>query len=147
MRNAPLPTLNHLIRRGIADRDLYRQAVGAVREPGLRAVIGEIAESLDAVILDLQREVTRRGGKAALTGTATGMTRRSIAEMSAAVSRDPDGTYIRCLEQTESRLLEAFERENEAPVDAEIGRLIARHLPRLRNIHLDVSSLAQAARS
>jgi uncharacterized protein (TIGR02284 family) len=147
MSRALLPTLNQLIRRGIADRDLYRQAVSAVREPGLRAVIGEIADSLETVIVDLQREVDRRGGRVALNGTVVGLTRRSLAEVFASVSRDPDAIYIRCLEQTEHRLLLAFERQAESPVDDDVSRVLARHLPRLRNIHLDVSSLAQAARS
>ncbi len=37
--------VNGLIRRVIADRDLYRQAARGVREPGLKTILEESAAS------------------------------------------------------------------------------------------------------
>jgi uncharacterized protein (TIGR02284 family) len=146
-RSAP-SILNSLIRLGIDDRDLYLQAVEAVREPGLRTVLREMAESLQPVIVDLQREVVARDGRPAHGGTLIGSARRLGAVLISSLAGDKDSAYILRLEQAEGRLLRAFEHEaisHLAPGD--IGMVVGRHLPRLRSIHLDMHSLALAARS
>jgi uncharacterized protein (TIGR02284 family) len=107
-----------------------------------------MADSLQPVIVDLQHEVDLRAGRAARGGTVLGVARRLSAGIAASLAGDRDSAYILRLEQAEGRLLRAFEREalsRLAPGD--IGAVIGRHLPRLRSIHLDMHSLALAARS
>ena len=65
MERNSIRVVNGLIRRVIADRDLYGQAARGVREPGLKAILQESAESLTAIAAELQNEVTATGGRPA----------------------------------------------------------------------------------
>jgi uncharacterized protein (TIGR02284 family) len=137
--------LNALIRRGIDDRDLYRQTATQVAEPGLRVVLGEMADAVEGVIDGLQAEVATLGGKPAVAGTTGGSLRRSLAGVQIGMADDCDASGIRWLEQRESRLLVAFEQVADRP--GCVRAVAERYLPRLRNLHIDMCSLAQAARS
>lgn len=136
--------LNALIRRGIDDRDLYRQTATQVAEPGLRVVLGEMADAVEDVVDGLQTEVTKLGGKAATAGTTGGSLRRSLAGVQIGMANDGDAIGIRWLEQRESRLLVAFEQVADRP--GCLQAIAQRYLPRLRNVHVDMCSLARAAR-
>jgi uncharacterized protein (TIGR02284 family) len=137
--------LNALIRRGIDDQDLYRQTATQVAEPGLRVVLGEMADTVRDIVIGLQAEVLTLGGKPATAGTTGGSLRRSLAGVQIGMANDGDVTGIRWLEQRESRLLVAFEQVAERP--GCVQAIALRFLPRLRNVHIDMCSLAQAARS
>jgi uncharacterized protein (TIGR02284 family) len=141
MERTSIRVVNGLIRRVIADRDLYRQASRSVREPGLRAILEESADSLNAIAGDLQGQVSATGGKPALAGWAMSGVRRTVVEASAKLSHDPDVTWIRTLEQMERRLLDAFLKLEASSGDrATVGR----HIARLRLLHLDMSNLGGA---
>lgn len=141
MERSAVRVVNGLIRRVIADRDLYLQAARAVREPGLAAILNESAASLTAIANDLQAEVSATGGRAATAGRAFSGMRRTMMEASARLSHDPDVTYIRTLEQMERRLLDAFLKLEASSRDrAAVGR----HIARLRLLHLDMVQLGGA---
>jgi len=127
MERNSIRVVNGLIRRVIADRDLYGQAARGVREPGLKAILQESAESLTAIAAELQGEVTATGGRPATAGGPMSGVRRSVMEATAKLSHDPDVTYIRTLELMERRLLDAFLRLESSSGDrAIVGRHIAR---------------------
>lgn len=141
MERTSIRVVNGLIRRVIADRDLYRQAARSVREPGLRAILEESADSLTAIAGDLQGQVSATGGKPAVAGGPMSGVRRTMMEASVKLSHDPDVTWIRTLEQMEQRLLGAFLRLEATSGDrAAVGR----HIARLRLLHLDMSNLGGA---
>jgi uncharacterized protein (TIGR02284 family) len=141
MERTSIRVVNGLIRRVIADRDLYRQASRSVREPGLRAILEESADSLTAIAGDLQGQVSATGGKPALAGGPMSGVRRTMMEASVKLSHDPDVTWIRTLEHMEQRLLEAFLRLEASSGDrAAVGR----HIARLRLLHLDMTNLGGA---
>jgi uncharacterized protein (TIGR02284 family) len=141
MERTSIRVVNGLIRRVIADRDLYRHAARGVREPGLRAILEESADSLDLIAGDLQGQVAARGARPAVAGSAMSTVRRTVAEASVMLSHDPDVTWIRTLELMERRLLAAFLRLEASSGDrATVGR----HIARLRLLHLDMSNLGGA---
>lgn len=141
MERTSIRVVNGLIRRVIADRDLYRQAARGVREPGLRAILEESAESLTAIAGDLQGQVSATGGRPAVAGGPLSGVRRTMMEASVKLSHDPDVTYIRTLEHMERRLLDAFLRLESSSGDrATVGR----HIARLRLLHLDMTNLGGA---
>lgn len=141
MERTSIRVVNGLIRRVIADRDLYRHAARGVREPGLRAILEESADSLTAIAGDLQGQVSATGGKPALAGGPMSGVRRTMMDASVKLSHDPDVTWIRTLEQMEQRLLEAFLRLEASSGDrAAVGR----HIARLRLLHLDMTNLGGA---
>lgn len=141
MERSAVRVVNGLIRRVIADRDLYQHAAQGVREPGLRAILEESAASLTTIAAELQREVSATGGRAATAGSAFSGVRRTMMDASVKLSHDPDVTYIRTLEQMERRLLEAFLKLEATSKDrATVGR----HIARLRLLHLDMIHLGGA---
>lgn len=141
MERRAVRIVNGLIRRVIADRDLYLQASRGVLEPGLKAILDESAAALTIIARDLQAEVTATGGRPATAGHAFAGVRRTVVEASARLSQDPDVTYIRTLEHMERRLLDAFLKLEASSDDrATVGR----HIARLRLLHLDMVQLGGA---
>lgn len=141
MERNSIRVVNGLIRRVIADRDLYRQAARGVREPGLKAILIESADSLTAIAGELQGEVTATGGRAATAGGPMSGVRRTMMEASVKLSSDPDVTYIRTLELMERRLLDAFLKLEASSGDRAI---VGRHIARLRLLHLDMLHMGGA---
>jgi uncharacterized protein (TIGR02284 family) len=142
MERTSTRVVNGLIRRVIADRDLYRQAARGVREPGLKAILEESADALTAIAGELQLQVTSTGARPATAGGPLSGVRRTMMEASVKLSHDPDVTYIRTLEQMERRLLDAFLKLEATSGDR---ALVGRHIARLRLLHLDMMHLGGAA--
>lgn len=142
MERTSTRVVNGLIRRVIADRDLYRQAARGVREPGLKVILEESADALTAIATDLQSQVAATGARAAVAGGPMSGVRRTMMEASVKLSHDPDVTYIRTLEQMERRLLDAFLKLEASSGDR---ALVGRHIARLRLLHLDMTNLGSAA--
>lgn len=142
MERTSIRVVNGLIRRVMADRDLYRHAARGVREPGLQAILDESADSLTAIVLDMQGQVSASGARPAVAAGPMSGVRRTMMEASVKLSHDPDVTYIRTLEQMERRLLDAFLKLEASSGDrATVGR----HIARLRLLHLDMANLSGAA--
>jgi uncharacterized protein (TIGR02284 family) len=144
--NSAHTTCNQLIRRCIDLHRLYRHAAQAVNEPGLRAVLGEDAQVLAAVVVELQNDVTQAGGEARRRGSWRAALRCRMVGSTARVADRQDNAWIRALAQDESALLRAFERAI-AALPEDTARSLRRQLPRLRGIHMDMHSLAGAAHS
>lgn len=135
------PGYNALIRRGIDDRDLYRRALGQVREPGLQALLAENLHTLDALIGDLQKQMRVTGRTPARHGTLPGTIRVALAELSAGMSSNRDATWVHWLARNECSLLQRFE-DQMAHASDESARVLGVQLSRLHNIHRDMHCLA-----
>lgn len=132
---------NTLIRRGIDDRNLYRDAVLQVHEPGLRALLSENAQTLDVLIGDLQALVRASGKTPASHGTFAGSVCRAVTSMRARHSAHCDATWVHDLARHECGLLNCIERQiRHAP--AETVSILDRQRLRLYGIHRDMHCLA-----
>jgi len=142
---ASQPRYNALIRRSIELQRLCQQAAQQVAEPGLRVVLQENSAALELLILDLQMQLSARGGRPATRGRwNSALPWRSAAWWVRSVSLT-DSQWIRLLARREAALLEQFEQVlAAAPAEAaiELGRLTGR----VQAVHLDMHSLAVAAR-
>lgn len=141
---APTAMFNALIRRSIDLRRLYRCAAMAC-EPGLRMVLNENAQTLDLLIADLQAQLRGTGGRACQHGSWRAVAYRHLLGWLLHAAERRDSAWIRALAHRESALLQAFEQAI-AAAPAESGLSLSRQLPRLRNIHLDMHSLAGTVR-
>ncbi|MEW9622656.1 DUF2383 domain-containing protein [Rhodanobacter geophilus] len=139
-------TCNQLIRRGIDLCHLYRHASLMVSEPGLRAVLGEEAQALATLVVELQHEVELAGGEPRRHGSWGAALRCRMVDGMARVSARRDNAWIHALAQDESAMLRAFEHAV-AHLPEESAQGLRRQLPRLRGIHLDMHSLDGAAHS
>ncbi|WP_414649799.1 hypothetical protein [Dyella sp.] len=140
----PVALYNALIRRGIDDRALYRRALIQVREPGLRVLLEENAQTLDALIADLQQQVLDQGARAADHGTMMGAARGWFLDVTVSRAGDAhrDTAWVRCLARCECALLDCFERHAGAAANDDSARVLRRQLCRLHRIHLDMHCLA-----
>jgi len=143
---APRSIYEPLIRHSIDLCRLYRRAATAAREPGLRIVLNENAQTLMQVVADLQAQQQRTGEPASHRGTWRGTVRaRWAAGLPHSASRT-DNDWIRDLGQHEMRLLHLFERATIATAPADVALVLRRQLPRLHGIHLDMHGLGGTAR-
>ncbi|NYE28651.1 uncharacterized protein (TIGR02284 family) [Rhodanobacter sp. K2T2] len=139
----PQSTYNTLIQRSIDLLQLYRHAASSC-EPGLKVVLDENAQTLAAMIGDLQAQLHASGGKPSRSGTMRGAMRRHIAGSLTRMASHRDVAWIRELSDGESSLLHAFERVV-AELPPESALALRRQLPRLNSIHLDMDNLAGTA--
>jgi uncharacterized protein (TIGR02284 family) len=139
----PQRTYNTLIQRSIDLLQLYRRAAASC-EPGLKMVLDENAQTLDAMITDLQTQLRASGGTPSRSGTVRGSMRRHIAGSLTRLASHRDEAWIRELSYGESSLLHAFETVVAGlPPDSALA--LRRQLPRLNGIHLDMDNLAGTA--
>jgi uncharacterized protein (TIGR02284 family) len=135
---------NGLIRRSIALRALYSHAAAQVSEPGLRTVLGEEAQSLEAVIAELQAQMRRHDDTPATRSGVLGAARRRLDAWVVRGMPRSDDAWIRLLARNEQALLRAFERVLGRLASGDMTATLHRQLPRLQSIHLDMHSLAKA---
>jgi len=139
----PQATYNTLIQRSIDLLALYQQAASTC-EPGLRVILDENAQTLDAMICDLQTQLRDSGGTPRRNGTLRGAARRYVTGSLVRASTDRSVAWIRELADNESGLLQAFEKVV-AALPAESALALRRQIPRLTSIHLDMDNLAGTA--
>lgn len=145
MSLASQPLYNALIRRSIDLQRLCGQAAQQVAEPGLRVVLQENAAALALLILDLQMQLAALGGRPATRGRWNAPAPWRSATWWVRSMTLSDSQWIRLLARREAALLAQFERVLEAAPSeaaAELGRLAGR----MQAVHLDMHSLATAAR-
>lgn len=145
MSLASQPLYNALIRCSIDLQRLCKQAAQQVEEPGLRVVLQENAAALELLILDLQMQLAALGGRPATRGHWNAPAPWRSATWWVRSMTLSDGQWIRLLARREAVLLAQFEQVLEAaPREAatELGRLAGR----MQAVHLDMHSLALAAR-
>jgi uncharacterized protein (TIGR02284 family) len=142
----PYRLYNYFIRQGIDDRELYRCAAGEVSEPGLQVVLHESADSLNAMIGEMQLQVRCSGHVPARHGTPFGLLQRwMLARWDQLCTGQHDRRWIHRLLRSEGVLLESIERRIPC-VTPDAAQFLRRQLPRLHGIHLDMHSLARSAR-
>lgn len=135
----PQATYNVLIQRSIDLVALYRRAASAC-EPGLGFILSENAQTLDAMIDELQSQLRASGGIPRQSGTLRGAARRYLGSVST-MTTPCDVAWVRALAGHESELLQAFEKVV-AKLPPESALALRRQLPRLNSIHLDMGYLA-----
>ncbi|AND69935.1 hypothetical protein ATSB10_24810 [Dyella thiooxydans] len=141
MALATQPLYNALIRRSIDLQRLCQLAAQQVVEPGLRVVLLENAAALELFVLDLQMELSARGGRPATTGRWRGPLQRRLASWWARGMPLKDTQWIRLLSRREAVLVRHFEEAMAlAPIDT--AQCLRRLASRLQAIHLDMGMLA-----
>jgi uncharacterized protein (TIGR02284 family) len=143
---APRSIYEPLIQHSIDLCRLYRRAATAAREPGLRSVLNENAQTLMLVVADLQAQQRRTGEPSRQRGTLRGTLRAQWAAGMPNNASRTDNDWIHALGQYEVRLLHLFERATIATAPADVALVLRRQLPRLHGIHLDMHGLGGTAR-
>ncbi|HET6431864.1 DUF2383 domain-containing protein [Dyella sp.] len=145
MSLASPPPYNALIRRCIDLQRLCQHAARNVSEPGLRVVLQETAAALELLVIDLQTQAAASGRRPASRGRWSGPLQRRLTSLWMHGAPLRDDQWIRLLARREAAVLQLFEQTVGAATPDNAPTL-RRLLPQLQAVHLDMHSLAAAAR-
>lgn len=128
-------TLNELIAIARDGREFYREAAQKVEDAELQALFTRVAGVKDAIIAELGAAVQAVGGEPEDSGTLRGSMQEMYGKLRAALG-DREYGYVAELEESEDRLLHAFEDaagdERTPPAARDV---VARLLPEVRSCH------------
>lgn len=128
-------TLNDLIEIARDGGDFYTEAAQKVSEPSLSALFTQMAGHKREIVDALSATVASTGGDPADHGTMVGSMHQMYGKVRAAFG-DTTYAYVAELEESEDRLLHAFEdtlEDSDTPAEARAAA--QRLMPRVRECH------------
>ena len=134
-------TLNELIQIARDGQTFYTDAVAHIRNPNLKVVFRGIIDAKAHLIAALSEHVRVRGTLPSTGGTFTGYFLQLYGDASAKLTNEKDATVIARLEESEDRLLNAFEDAAAAATTPDVREIILRHLPKVRMCHEQMRNL------
>ena len=135
MSNKTANTLNDLISITRDGKDFYEEAAQKVDDAELKTLFARIATTKAQIVGDLSAAVQAAGGKPEDSGTLVGSMQQMYGKIRAAFG-DTEYGYVAELEESEDRLLEAFdEAARDADTPPAARDVIVRLLPEVRASH------------
>ena len=95
----------------------------------------------------LKSQVKLHGDTPADSGTIAGSLRKTYTDIAAKFSNQPEAKFVEQLEQSEDRILHAFEDAFSASQTAEVREIAQTYLPELRRMHDEMRNLKQQLKS
>jgi uncharacterized protein (TIGR02284 family) len=135
------PSLNELIEVLNDGVKFYDDAAGRTRNETYRQLFGRMASTKRAIVSDLKTEVSHQGETPANDGTVLGSLRQAYTDLSAKFSDNPDAKYVSQLEESEDRILHAFQDALTSSEQARIRQIAQNHLPEVRRMHDEMRNL------
>lgn len=142
--NASLNDLIQVLNDGVK---FYHDAASATTNADFQALFQRMADGKRRIAAALKEQVEVRGGEPAESGTLAGSVRQAYTDIAAKLSNAPDTQYVSQLEQSEDRILHAFEDALGASGEPAVRRLAQSHLPDLRSMHDRMRELKQQLKS
>lgn len=137
LRKEKIETLNELIQATRDSADFYADAAGAVQNPELKSLFGEMAESKHGLVGSMSREVRAEAAEPAREGSLRGALHQLYSTVRAEMARDKgDYAYVRELEKSEDRLMSAFHdviKRDDAP--KAVKESLLGYLPKVQQHH------------
>ena len=137
--------LNDLIALVRDGQRFYQHASESVHDAELRELFRDLRAATDELIQALIGKVEANEGDPVSEGTWAGRVRQVYADTRAGLSSNDASVYIRQLEETEDRILQAFEDALETG-DVGMHSLLAPEMPKVRACHDRMRDLAKATR-
>lgn len=135
MSNKTAHTLNDLIAIARDGKDFYEEAAQKVDDTELRTLFARIATTKAQIVNDLSAAVQSAGGKPEDSGTFVGSMQQMYGKIRATLG-DKEYGYVAELEESEDRLLEAFdEASRDADTPPAAREIVVRLLPEVRACH------------
>jgi uncharacterized protein (TIGR02284 family) len=137
--NQNMHHLNELIELTRDGQHFYQHAADAVKDIELQHLFRDMAQTKTHIIQALSVKVAANNEQPSVEGTLSGKMREVYADTKARLG-NTDAVYIDQLDQTEERILQAFE---DALKDAEpdVRALLAIELPKIRACHERIHKL------
>ena len=135
MSNKTANTLNDLISIARDGKEFYEDAAQKVDDAELKTLFARIATSKAQIVNELSTAVQAAGGKPEDSGTMVGSMQQMYGKIRAALG-DTEYGYVAELEESEDRLLEAFdEAARDADTPPAARDVVVRLLPEVRSCH------------
>ncbi len=135
MSNKTANTLNDLISIARDGKEFYEEAAQKVDDAELKTLFARIATTKAQIVGELSAAVQAAGGKPEDSGTMVGSMQQMYGKIRAALG-DTEYGYVAELEESEDRLLEAFdEAARDADTPPAARDVVVRLLPEVRSCH------------
>ncbi|MBM7062570.1 PA2169 family four-helix-bundle protein [Pseudomonas sp. UL073] len=126
--------LNELIEITRDGQRFYQHAQDEVKDAQLKSLFRDLSQAKTQIIQALAVKVAANHEQPAQGGTLSGKLRQVYADTKASLTRDSDATYVAQLEETEDRILHAFEDAME-DADPDVRAVLAVEMPKVRACH------------
>lgn len=137
LRNKKIDTINELIQVTRDSAEFYTDAAKEVKNPNLRSLFEQIADSKNGLVGAMSRQVRDEGAKPATAGTFSGSLRQFYGTVKAKMKTDKgDYAFVSELEDSEDRLLDAFHdvlKSDSAP--QEVKQTLMGYMPTVQGHH------------
>ncbi|WP_407293395.1 ferritin-like domain-containing protein [Stutzerimonas zhaodongensis] len=131
--------LNELIEITRDGQHFYQHAIDEVKDVELQHLFRDMAQAKTHIIQALSVKVAANQEEPAKGGTTAGKLREAYADTKARLSHS-DAVYIDQLDQTEERILAAFE-DALTTAEPDVKALLAIELPKIRACHERIHNL------
>lgn len=125
----------------------YADAAGSTESEVYRNLFQRMASTKRAIAADLKAEVAYHGETPVDGGTVTGSLRQAYTDLRASLSENPDAQYISQLEDSEDRILHAFQDALTISDKAEVRQIAQNYLPDIKRMHSEMRELKQQIES
>ena len=125
----------------------YDDAAGSTNNQIYKSLFQRMANTKRAIAADLKAEVAWQGEKPAEGGTIVGQLRQSYTDLRAKLSNNPDAKYIGQLEESEDRILNAFQEALTKSDKAEVRQIAQNYLPDIKRMHNEMADLKKQFKS
>lgn len=140
-------TLNELIEVLNDGVSFYEDASTSVDNPSYKSLFTRMASTKRSIATDLKAQVALHGETPASGGTIAGALRKGYTDLRASMSKHGDATYISQLEETEDRILHAFQDALTSSDRAEVRQIAQNYLPDVRRMHDEMRALKQQVKA
>lgn len=134
-------SLNDLIEVLNDGVSFYEDASTSVDNPTYKSLFTRMASTKRSIAADLKAQVALHGEKPAEGGTVAGSFRKGYTDLRASMSKNPDEKYVSSLEETEDRILHAFQDALTSSDRAEVRQIAQNYLPDVRRMHDEMRAL------
>jgi uncharacterized protein (TIGR02284 family) len=124
-------------------QELYEAVAQRTDNRELALVCRRLAAAKSELIDALKLELVSMGSGVPADGTLGGELRRAFAELRAALSTDADVVRSEQLENSEDRLLQAYERALDDLRTPELRAILTLQMPRVRECHEEMRRVKQ----
>lgn len=136
-------TLNDLIEVLNDGVTFYDDAATTTANSAYKELFQRMASTKRAITNELKAEVAYQGETPADGGTIAGALRKTYTDLRASLSDNPDAKYISQLEESEDRILHAFQDALTMSEKAQVRQIAQNHLPDIRRMHDEMRALKQ----
>lgn len=122
-------------------KTFYEDVARETENPRLREVFNRMAMAKGSLIAAVSGKLASLGQTPPDGGTMAGTLRKAYADIRATFSKNDEKVYVAELEETEDRVLEAFEDALAKTDSVDVRSVLTEHLPKVRACHEEMRNL------